>query len=58
MNRNKSLNIRNFVLMGIFSAIMFALAMLLMMVIGVTPAIYLFYLAVYALVCGPLYMKW
>lgn len=56
MNRNKSLNIRDFVLMGIFSAIMFALAMFLMMVTGVTPAIYLFYPAVYALVCGPLYM--
>ena len=52
----KKLGIKDFVLMGIFSAIMFALAMVLMFVTGVTPAIYLFYPAIFALICGPLFM--
>ncbi len=52
----KKLGIKDFVLMGIFSAIMFALAMVLMFITGVTPAVYLFYPAIFALICGPLFM--
>lgn len=52
----KKLGIKDFVLMGIFSAIMFALAMALMVITGFTPAVYLFYPAVFALICGPIFM--
>lgn len=52
----KRLGIKDFVLMGIFSAIMFALAMLLMFITGITPAVYLFYPAIFSLICGPLFM--
>jgi hypothetical protein len=52
----KKLGIKDFVLMGIFSAIMFVLAMVLMFITGVTPAIYLFYPAIFAFLSGPLFM--
>ncbi|MCU6747182.1 MptD family putative ECF transporter S component [Faecalicatena acetigenes] len=52
----KKLAIKDFVLMGIFSAVMFALAMFLMMVTGITPAVYLFYPAIFSFICAPLYM--
>lgn len=55
MEKNK-LSIKDFVLMGIFSAIMFALAMVLMLITGITPAIYLFYPTAFAFLCGPLFM--
>lgn len=54
--KNQKLGIKDFVLIGIFSAIMFALAMVLMLITGITPAIYLFYPAVFAFICGPLFM--
>lgn len=53
---NKTLGIKDYVLMGIFSAVMFVLAMLLMFITGMTPATYLFYPTVFALICGPLFM--
>ena len=52
----RKLGIKDFVLMGIFSAIMFALAMVLMIITGVTPAVYLFYPAIFSLICGPIFM--
>ena len=52
----KKLGIKDFALMGIFEAVMFALAMVLMMVTGVTPVVYLFYPAVFAFASGPLFM--
>lgn len=52
----KKLGFKDFVLMGIFSAVMFALAMLFMFIMGITPAMYLFYPAVYGLGCAPLFM--
>ncbi len=52
----KKLGIKDFVLMGIFSAIMFALAMALMVITGITPAVYLFYPAIFSLICGPIFM--
>ncbi|MGC3362524.1 MptD family putative ECF transporter S component, partial [Enterococcus faecalis] len=51
-----TLEIKDFVLMGIFSALMFALMMFLMMVTGITPAVYLFYPAIFSFICAPLYM--
>lgn len=52
----KKLDIKDFVLMGIFSAIMFVLAMVLMFITGVLPAVYLFYPGIFAFICGPLFM--
>ncbi|WP_333638313.1 MptD family putative ECF transporter S component [Tissierella praeacuta] len=54
--QNKRLGIKDFSLMGIFSAIMFALAMILMFITGITPAVYIFYPTIFALTCGPLFM--
>ncbi len=53
---NKKLGIKDFVLMGIFSAIIFALATVLMIITGVTPAVYLLYPAIFALICSPIFM--
>lgn len=54
--RNQKLGIKDFALMGIFSAVMFGLAMVLMFITGITPAIYIFYPTIFALLCGPLFM--
>lgn len=53
---SNKLGIKDFVLMGIFSAVMFVLAMVLMFITGITPAVYLFYPGIFALICGPLFM--
>ncbi|MGC3051199.1 MptD family putative ECF transporter S component, partial [Enterococcus faecalis] len=50
-----TLEIKDLVLMGIFSALMFALMMFLMMDTGITPAVYLFYPAIFSFICAPLY---
>ncbi len=55
-NENKKLGIKDFTLMGIFGAIIFVLAMLLMMIAGATPVTYLFYPTLFALLAAPFYL--
>lgn len=56
MSDKKKIGIKDIVFMGVFSAILFVISMVLMMVMGIAAPLYVFYPVIFAFVASPIYM--